>query len=356
MSDSDSDSDFEGCGKVKLRAPFCRIGSKRDIADRIIKLFPDGITTYVEPFVGSGAILWKKPPHTKEIINDLDTQLIHDYKLLKSTKARNFRNDLDTIPEIQAFVNKTPTGDANKLTYSIAKRCNTFGSNDRSKTIYKDANPYDKLKKIEDYQARLKGVTITNQSYEKVIKKYDSPSTFFYCDPPYELKKGQPKLYKHDDFNQQALRDTLASCKGKWLVSINDSANIRNIYSGFHYIAFTLKAKATKRDSIGGQPRKELFIANYPISKKKLIQTKAKALQGGNVAEGLNALAGQTGTLADIFSKILPGSSGASFLQALSGVNDIRNATGQVLGNTVNQFAPGATNIPQVKGLLSFFG
>lgn len=259
---------------TNLRPVFCRIGSKRDIADRIIKLIPDGITTYVEPFVGSGAVLWRKEPHPKEVINDLDTELIKDYKLLKSTKARNFRTDLDTIPELQEFVDKTPTSEADKLTHGIVRRCNKYGSNEKKRRIFNSPNPYNKLKKIDDYQARLKDVIIKNVSYEKVIKQYDSPTTFFYCDPPYELKKGQKSLYKHDDFNQQELRDTLASCKGKWLVSINDSSNIRNMYNGFYYIAFTLKPKGGL--DVGRKPRKELFIANYPISNKKL-----KHLVGG---------------------------------------------------------------------------
>jgi DNA adenine methylase len=268
-------------GDVKLRPVFCRFGTKRDIADRIIKLFPTGITTYVEPFVGSGAILWKKQLHPKEVINDLDTELIDDYKLLKTTKARNFRTDLDTVPEIQAFVDKTPRNDADKLTYAITNRCNRF-SGSKPGGIYLASNPYNKLTKIDDYQARLKDVTITNMSYEKVIDKYDSPTTLFYCDPPYELHD-KAEIYKHDNFDQQALRDRLSKVRGKWLLSINDSANIRNMYNGYYYIAFTVKPKSgSKISSIGRDPRKEIFIANYPISKRKLTnRKKIKNIEGG---------------------------------------------------------------------------
>jgi len=243
-----------------LRPFFCRIGSKRIIKVKVIEAFPDekDITTYVEPFIGGGAILWAKKPHQKEVINDLDTKLIKGYKLLKSTKARNFRQDLDNIPDLQTFLDTSPRGEANELTYAIVSNCNKYGGQTEG-DIWTTSNPFSKLKKIDAYQARLKNVVISNTSYEKVIKKYDSPTTFFYCDPPYE-KSGI--LYKkYSSFNQEELRDTLNTVKGKWLLSINDSPNIRNLYKGFFFKAFIVPGRRGK--AVGKLDRKELLIANY---------------------------------------------------------------------------------------------
>jgi len=265
-------ADSVGGGKPSLRPFFCRIGSKRDLADKIIRLIPKGMKTYVEPFIGGGAVLWKKEPHPVEVINDLDKSLVRDYKLLKSTKARDFPQDLDTLPEIQKFYDTSPRGEANQLAHAIVNRCNKWMGKEFSDKIYNDSNPYNKLKKIEAYQERLKDVRIVNNSYEKVIHKYDADDTFFYCDPPYEPKGTQGKIYKHGEFDQSKLRNELAAIDGKFLLSINDSRNIRELYKGFYYIAFTLapKSHSTGPGSIGGHPRKELFIANYPISKRKL--------------------------------------------------------------------------------------
>ena len=44
-----------------MRNLFCRVGSKTPIADHIVKIFPEH-DTYVEPFVGSGAIYFHKEP------------------------------------------------------------------------------------------------------------------------------------------------------------------------------------------------------------------------------------------------------------------------------------------------------
>lgn len=254
--------------KVALRPFFCRIGTKRDIADFVMDYFPEekDYDTYVEPFIGGAAIYWKKEPSEHEVINDLDSELVGAYRLLKGIKSRDFRTDLDSVDKIQRFVDGTQRSDADKLTYQIVNRCNHFMGRETGK-IFMKSNPYAKLKKIDAYQERMKDTKIENASYEKVIEKYDSPTTFFYLDPPYEEKQSTGVLYKHGgkSFDYEKFRDVLAKTKGKWLLSINDSPNIRRIFKGFYYKAFTVKAKskAISIQTIGSKDRKELLIANY---------------------------------------------------------------------------------------------
>jgi DNA adenine methylase len=218
--------------------------------------------TYVEPFIGGGAIYWKKEPTETEVINDLDSDLVGAYRLLRDIKSRDFRTDLNSVEKIQRFVDGVHRTDADKLTFQIVNRCNNFPGSETGK-IYKPINPYAKLKKIDAYQERMEGTKIENMSYEKVIEKYDSPKTFFYLDPPYEEKKSTGVLYKHGGmtFDYEKFRDVLAKTKGKWLLSINDSPNIRRIFKGFYYKAFTVKAKGNR--GIGSKDRKELLISNY---------------------------------------------------------------------------------------------
>jgi len=239
-----------------MRPPFCRIGSKKPIADKIIKMIPPH-EIYVEPFVGSGAIYWDKEPSKKEILNDLDTQLINNYRLLKKTKTRNFKTDLDTIQEIQDHVNKPARTDGDKLMKEIAISCNTFGNTGRGK-IYKESNPYKKLRNIDEYQERMKDTTLLNQDYKSVIKKYDSPSTFFFLDPPYESSE---RLYKDGAFNFAELNNILEGIKGKFLLTLNDSRNIRNIFRNFKIMG--IKVKGQGNTGIGVGTRKEVIIKNY---------------------------------------------------------------------------------------------
>jgi len=239
-----------------MRPPFCRIGSKKPISEKIRKMIPPH-ETYVEPFVGSGAIYWDKEPSKKEILNDLDTQLINNYRLLKKTKTRNFKTDLDTIQEIQDHVNKPARTDGDKLMKEIAISCNTFGNTGRGK-IYKESNPYKKLRNIDEYQERMKDTTLLNQDYKSVIKKYDSPSTFFFLDPPYESSE---KLYKDGAFNFAELNNVLEGIKGKFLLTLNDSRNIRNIFRNFKIMG--IKVKGQGHTGVGVGTRKEVIIKNY---------------------------------------------------------------------------------------------
>ena len=148
-----------------LRPFFCRIGSKTPIRDTILKMIP-AHKIYVEPFVGSGAIYWAKDPSDKEVLNDLDDWLIKNYRVLKKIRSRNFRQNLNDLETINRFYNNpSNNSDADKLTKSILTSCNTFGNTGRGK-LYKVSNPYGKLKKIDNYQERLKNTTILNKDYK----------------------------------------------------------------------------------------------------------------------------------------------------------------------------------------------
>lgn len=244
-----------------MRPPFCRVGSKSPIADIIISNIPADHKTYVEAFVGSGAVYWRKKPSDKEVLNDLDSTLMRDYKLLKRTSARNFRTDLNTVQEIQSFVDKPATNDADKLTKTIAMRCNKFGNIPYEKgLIYKSSNPYKKLKNIDEYQERMKNTTLLEQDYASVIRRYDSRDTFFFLDPPYEDSKD---LYKKGSFDHERLASVLRNIKGKFILTLNDSSRIRMIFRRFNIKPIRVKGKGNVDVGIGY--RNELLISNYNL-------------------------------------------------------------------------------------------
>lgn len=57
-------------------------GSKWSLADWIISHMPDH-TTYLEPFFGSGAVLFSKPRSTLETVNDLDGEVVNLFKVIR---------------------------------------------------------------------------------------------------------------------------------------------------------------------------------------------------------------------------------------------------------------------------------
>ena len=69
--------------KNKLVAPVVKwVGGKRQLLDNITPLLPKRISTYCEPFLGGGAVLFSVQP-TKAIVNDLNDDLMTVYEVIR---------------------------------------------------------------------------------------------------------------------------------------------------------------------------------------------------------------------------------------------------------------------------------
>ena len=99
-----------------------------------------------------------------------------------------------------------------------------------------------------------------------MLKQTDSKGTFFFLDPPYE-ESGS--LYKHNEggIDFEEMRKVLANIKGRFMLTINDSNYIRDVFREFKIIPVVVRGGAfteeNKINKIGGKNRKELIIINY---------------------------------------------------------------------------------------------
>jgi DNA adenine methylase len=235
-----------------------RVGGKFYMRKKIIQLIPEH-DTYVEPFVGGGSIFYGKTPSKKEVINDLDTQVYMCHLGGKENDFPIFPLKL-TSDEFYTVRKAKPTEPSDVLLLCNLLQKNSFLS---SGETYYDPSMSDPTRKRGNvgsrnypaYRERLKDTIILNTSYENVIKEYDSPTTFFYLDPPYENSKKTIKVYRSIDYTQ--LRDTLKSIQGKFLLSINDSPFIREVFKDF-----TIDQVET-RYCLKERKVSELFIKNY---------------------------------------------------------------------------------------------
>jgi len=244
------------------RSPLCRIGSKKPIQDKIVNMSPKDFKIYVEPFVGTGAIFFAlelDPKIVKSYINDKDPMISDAFKLMKSNlnidNISQFKNK--SLEQVRSFVKKNNTG-IDKLAEIIYRLCGTFGGKGGDNKIYKNPNIEPKLRKLPEYAEYLSNTTITNGDYTTLFK-HDSPNTFFYLDPPYEDSKG---LYKNAIIDFDDMANRLKKLKGKFLLSINDSKEIRDIFKDFKIQGVSVRGRGNLED-IGAGTRKELFIKNY---------------------------------------------------------------------------------------------
>jgi len=249
--------------------PFCRQGNKYPMREEIIKLIPEH-KRYVEPFLGSGAIFYNKPADMSQenILNDLDKHTYMQHRLLKEAPINSMKypQGLNTIPAIKRFYRKTPRTPAERLIHAKIEACNGFsGSPVRlSYGIHRKADPVKILKNMPFYQSRLKdgNTTLLNQDYAKVVETYDSPTTFFFFDPPYEKTRTIYGYGEHKNFDFDKLLNVLRNIKGKFLMTINDSPTMRNLFKEFNIQTTKVYARWSRKTK-KAEVRKELLIMNY---------------------------------------------------------------------------------------------
>ena len=251
-----------------MKGPLSYVGGNTRIAAQIIALFPKH-KTYVEAFAGGAQVLFRKEPSSIEVLNDLDGELVNFYRICQAHYQELIRSLNFVLLSRQWYrlLGNTPPENLTDIQraarYFMIQKCAFGGLVARHNFAAHVTEPPTFTPKripqmIRSSYERLQSVQIENLPFEKVLRKYDRPTTFFYLDPPYH----GIKLYNHnftdDDFMR--LKDCLAALKGKFLLSINDDPFIRSLFSGFkiEQISFfySLQRHANRRYS-------ELLIRNY---------------------------------------------------------------------------------------------
>jgi len=246
-----------------IKPPFCRQGNKTPILKNIIELVPPH-RIYCEPFVGSGVVFFNLPKADISILNDLDKDVYDRLRLLQKAPLdiTKYENDLNTLEKIKNFYIHHNNTVNDLLIYHKISACSGFNGKpvQNVKHIYNSHYPEYFLNHLKYYKQMLKGVKITNKDYIKIILKYDSPDTFFFIDPPYE--NSNKSFYADIDMDYNVMSFLLHNIKGKFLLTINDSPNIRKIFKGFKIKK--INVQTSWGNTFGTETkRKELFIMNY---------------------------------------------------------------------------------------------
>ena len=224
---------------MKTSNPIKWHGGKSNLASYIISHMPPH-KLYREPFFGSGAVLFKKEHEgISEVINDIDRHLIEFFEVLRDTPDRMLRRLWGTPFSDESFASTSeelnnPDRLRRATAFFIKYRQSRQG-------LGKDfATPTCRVRRgmnenvsawlsavegLAEAHERLKRVEIRNMDACEFINKYDDVNALFYCDPPYihETRhgKGANKDYVHemDENDHQALLNSLAGIKGKFLLS-----------------------------------------------------------------------------------------------------------------------------------------
>jgi len=247
------------------------IGGKRNLSSRLVaRIGAIEHGAYIEPFVGMGGVFFRRDRRpTVEVINDISADVTNVFRILQ----RHYQQLLDVMKwqitsraefERLAQVDPETLTDLERAARFIYLQRLSFGGKVAGRTfgISTTASARFDLTKLvpalEDVHERLSSVVIERPNYDRLIAKYDRRHSLFYLDPPYWgcTDDYGRHVFAEDDFER--LGTLLAGIKGRFIMSINDTPEIRALFAGFTIeqvsVNYRLSGPAT--------PARELIITN----------------------------------------------------------------------------------------------
>lgn len=259
---------FESIQPVRPIAPY--IGGKRALAKRLVERIEGAPhDVYAEPFVGMGGVFFRRRRRPrKEVINDISADVVNLFRLLQ----RHYQQLLDVLKwqvcsraefeRLMAVAPETLT-DLERAARFLYLQRTAFGGKVTGRnfgvTLTGGAR-FDLTKLVpmlEDVHERLCGVDIERLPYADLIARYDTPETLFYLDPPYHGTEAVygPGVFSAADYER--LRALLEGIQGRFILSINDTPMIRELFA-----RFTIEeVQLNYRLSGGVTPARELIIS-----------------------------------------------------------------------------------------------
>jgi len=307
-------AEFKNCRTQQpiMAKPFLKwAGGKRQLLSEIELRLPEDFeerTTYVEPFLGGGALLFHilKNYNFENIhISDINSELILCYRQLQSSiedvinslenlvvnfpddsekrdayyyKVRDEWNsnlDIESMSDLEKSTRVSQMIFLNKTCFNGLFRLNRSGKFNVPTGRYVKPS-FPSANELRDIHIALQSVFIHNQSYENCLKLVGEDS-FVYFDPPYRplSKTSSFVSYNSGDFDDEdqsdlaSFTEVLHKKNVKFLLSNSDPKNTdpNDEFFDLLYQDFNIQRVRARR-AINSNPNKrgkisELLISNY---------------------------------------------------------------------------------------------
>ena len=224
---------------MSVRTPLKYPGGKQRIAEWIINQFPEH-HSYVEPYFGSGAVLFNKESANIETVNDLDDRVINLFECIKED-AEKLASIIELTPYSRKiydlsytkqctdkfdmaaqFLIKSWQGHGFRSNeYKVGWRNDVQGRESAYALRNWNRVPQYILKSVE----RLKSVQIECRPALELIERQNFKNVLIYADPPYlhETRSGKQYMREMSVKDHVYLLDVLLDHKGPVALSGYDS-------------------------------------------------------------------------------------------------------------------------------------
>lgn len=237
-------SPFSPVRPIKPAAPY--IGGKRNLSRRLVDLIETvPHLTYAEPFVGMGGVFLRRRSRPKaEVINDWSQDVATFYRVLQRHYVAfldMLRFQITTRAEFERLtaVDAATLTDLERAARFLYLQRTAFGGKVAGRNFgvsHHRPGRFDVTRLavlLDELHERLAGVVIERLPWAEFIARYDTPETLFYLDPPYFGSEGDygKTLFSAGEFALMA--EALAGLKGRFILSLNDTPEVRKIFSAF---------------------------------------------------------------------------------------------------------------------------
>lgn len=274
--------------KNRLVSPVLKwVGGKRQLIPEIEKYIPQ-YTKYYEPFVGGGAVLFHLQPK-KAVINDLNSELMNLYEVIKSNveeliedlakhkneashfyDVRGLDRDKEKYSRLSNIEKASRIIYLNKTCYNGLFRVNRAGEFNTPFGDYKNPNIVNEitLRAVSNYFNKAE-ITFLNGDFEEAVSGIRKGS-FVYFDPPYDPVSDSANFtgYNKGGFDREEqkrlkrLCDTLDKRGVKFLLSNSATDFIRDLYKDYKVEIIQAKRAINSKADLRGEVD-EVLVRNY---------------------------------------------------------------------------------------------
>ncbi|MGT2638071.1 DNA adenine methylase [Streptococcus ratti] len=253
--------------KSLLRYP----GSKWNLAKRIVDLLPEH-KSYLEPYFGSGAVLFTKLASPIETVNDLSDEVVNLFQVIQSDPEA-LQEKLFLTPYSRKIYDtaweQRPTNEVDQAMNFLIRSVMSHGFRVTEKSGWKSdvigrERAYavkhwnDLPNLIKEVALRLKEVQVESRPALELITKFNYSDVCMYIDPPYVLSTRTREQYQYEmmDHDHVELLEVLNQSKAKIILSGYASDLYDQYLSNWDCLEFSATAEQ-------GMPRTEVLWMNF---------------------------------------------------------------------------------------------
>lgn len=233
-------------------------GGKYVHLDFILPHLPTDAEHFCDVYGGSAAVLINREPAPAETYNDLDSELVNFFTILRTDHEELIRqigltpfsreelvkacqpepnlSDMERARRFYVRARQTRTGLAQTSSEGRWAHCVLTSRAGMAGAVSRWLGAIEGLPEVAQ---RLQRVQIENAPALEVIQRYDTPETLFYLDPPYvHGSRGDSAAYGHEmtDEDHRELADLLRNIQGRAVLSGYRSPLYDEAFADWHRV------------------------------------------------------------------------------------------------------------------------